>query len=125
VTVTVAWLSYDTRLDRRPNDTARRLASGGMTPTLRHQVITVAGAAPPDAQWQDWTRRHAYATVQATLTGDEHPPDTTRSALRQVMATITLHGNDGWTSTVQQVEFLSLTLVDRQWRVASVTSQPT
>ena len=122
--VTRAWLSYDTRVDHRPNDTARRLALPRLSPALRAEVtgFDTAAAAAPDAQWQDWTRRHAWATVTVALGGDDHPPDAADTAWRQVAATITLHGDQQWTDTVQQTEFVRLTSVQGSWLASRVTT---
>jgi hypothetical protein len=122
--VTRAWLSYDTRVDHRPNDTARRLALPRLSPALRAEVtgFDTAAAAAPDAQWQDWTRRHAWATVSVALGGDDHPPDTADTAWRQVAATITLHGDQQWTDTVQQTEFVRLTSVQGTWLASRITT---
>jgi hypothetical protein len=122
--VTRAWLSYDTRVDHRPNDTARRLALPRLSPALRAEVtgFDTAAAAAPDAQWQDWTRRHAWATVTVALGGDDHPPDTADTAWRQVAATLTLHGDQQWTDTVQQTEFVRLTSVQGTWLATRITT---
>jgi len=122
--VTRAWLSYDTRVDHRPNDTARRLALPRLSPQLRAEVtgFDTAAAAAPDAQWQDWTRRHAWATVTVALGGDDHPPDTADTAWRQVAATITLHGDQQWTDTVQQTEFVRLASVQGAWLATRMTT---
>ncbi|HEX2807175.1 MAG TPA: hypothetical protein VHN80_13510 [Kineosporiaceae bacterium] len=117
-----AWLSYDTRLDHRPNDTAARLALPWLTPALREQVLSLPRGSTSDVEWQDWTRHHAQATVQVALGGDDHPPDNSAVAWRQVTATMVLHGNDGWRTTLRQVEFLQLTGRDGRWLVAGVVT---
>lgn len=117
-----AWLSYDTRVDRRPNDTTRRLALPLLTPAFRAQILAFTSSVAPGAEWDDWTSRHAYATVTTQLGGDDHPPDTPTTAWRQVIATITLHGDQDWTATQQQTQFLQLTRTAQGWRVAGLTA---
>lgn len=120
-----AWLSWDTTVDRRPNDTARRLALIWVTPQLRRQVLRVAGESAPGAEWQEWTRRHARATVTVTLGADDHPPDSPTTAYRQVVATITLRGDAGWTRTVQRTVFLELAPAGDRWLVDKITTSRT
>ena len=119
---TRAWLSYDTRIDQRPNDTARRLALPLLTSTLRQQILAHAPNAAAGATWDNWTRRHAYATVTVRIGSDDRPADTTTSAWRQVQATLTLHGDQGWTETQQQTQFLELARTPLGWRVAQLTA---
>jgi hypothetical protein len=117
-----AWLSYDTRIDHRPSDTARRLALPLLTPAFRAQTLAFTPAAAPGAEWDDWTSRHAYAIVSTRLGGDDHPPDTPAAAWRQITATITLHGDQSWTAIQQQTQFLQLTHTAQGWRVAQLTA---
>jgi hypothetical protein len=117
---TRAWLSFDTRVDQRPNDTARRLALPWLAPGLRQEVESFTGAAAPGAEWADWTARHAWATVGVEPGGDDHPPDGPQTAWRQVLAVVTLHGDGGWTASQRYAEFLQLQLVDGRWLVADL-----
>lgn len=119
---TRAWLSYDTRIDHRPNDTARRLALPLLTPAFQSQILAFTPAAAAGADWDDWSSHHAYATVSSRLGGDDHPADTPATAWRQVIATITLHGDQGWTRTEQQTQFLQLAHTPPGWRVAQLTA---
>jgi len=125
LSATRAWLSYDTVIDQRPNDTAKRSALAWLSPTLARQVTAYTSATSPDAQWQEWRRHQAHATVTAEIGGDEHPPDTSQDAWRQVHATVTLHGRDGWISTVQVIDFVHLRLIAGRWLVADLTTAPT
>lgn len=118
-----AWLSYDTRLDRRPNDTALRLALPLLTPQLRQQLQAYTPAAAPGVDWDTWTSHHAHATVAVRLGGDDHPPDTPTTAWRQVLATVTLRGDPGWSGEVLRVsQFLQLARTPQGWRVAQLTA---
>lgn len=121
---TTAWLSHDTRVDARPNDTARRLALPWLAPALRRQVLAFTSAAAPGAEWAQWSSRHAHATVVPELGGDDHPPDTADTAWRQVVATINLRGDAGWTDTVQRTIFVQLGLVDGRWLVTDLRTAP-
>jgi hypothetical protein len=118
--VVTAWFSYDTRVDTRPNDTARRLALPWLAPDLRQQVITYSTGTGPGASWESWAARHAWGTVAAGLGGDDHPPDTVGTAQRQVVATVTLHGDDGWTTTLRRTCFLHLDLLSGRWLVTDL-----
>jgi hypothetical protein len=120
---TSAWLSYDTRVDHRPNDTARRLALPWLAPQLRRGVLGFAGGAPPGAQWSDWSAHHARATVESQLGSDDHPPDVAGTAWRQVIAAVRLHGDGGWTATLRQTLFVQLRLIDGRWLVSDVRTQ--
>jgi hypothetical protein len=119
---TRAWFSWDTRVDRRPNDTARRLALGWLTPTLRGQVVDFRSEASPGADWEDWARRHAHASVIARLGGDDRPPDGADVTYRQVIAVITLQGDKGWKAVQERTVFLRLALDSGRWRVAEITA---
>lgn len=118
-----AWLSYDTLVDHRPNDTARRLALPWLAPPLRQQVLAFASDADPGADWGLWTRHRARAAVTTELGGDDHPPDTAASAWRQVTATVRLRGADGWTVDFQKIEFIQLVLVGDRWLVADLRTE--
>jgi hypothetical protein len=126
--VTTAWLSYDTRVDGRPNDTARRLALRFLTPALRRQVSGFVPTTGPGAQWEDWTRRHAHATVGSRLGHDDHPPDSAQVAYRQVVATVTLRGDGGWVLVQRPTLFVELTRIPAAsptpgaWLVSDVRS---
>lgn len=119
---TRAWFSWDTRVDRRPNDTARRLALEWLTPTLRRQVVDFRSEASPGADWEDWARRHAHAGVTTRLGGDDRPPDGADTTYRQVIAVITLQGDKGWRAVQERTVFLRLVLDSGRWRVAEVTA---
>lgn len=122
LTTVRAVLSWDTRVDTRPNDTVRRLALGWLTPGLRRETSTFAGDSAPGAEWDEWTRRHARADVDVRLGGDEHPPDTTSAVHRQVHAIITLRGDGGWTTVQRRTLFLRLALTGGFWRVDEITA---
>jgi hypothetical protein len=117
---TAAWLAYDTRVDRRPNDTARRLALPWLAPAMRRQILAFTSSADAGADWAQWSGRHAHATVEPHLGSDDHPPDDDGTAWRQVVATVTLHGDGGWTSTLQRTVFVQLSLVDGHWLVTDL-----
>jgi hypothetical protein len=118
--VTAAWFRYDTRVDHRPNDTARRLAMAWLAPAMRRQVLTFTSTTDPGAEWISWTARHAWASVGARPGGDDHPADLPDAAWRQVLAKITLHGDDGWTAEVRRTVFLHLARMDGQWLVTGL-----
>jgi len=120
--VTTAWFSWDTRVDGRPNDTARRLAPPWLAPALRRQVLAFTSDAAPGAEWAGWTARHARATVAVALGGDDHPPDGPTQAWRQVGATIALVGDAGWTATVERTVFVRLEEIGGLWFAADLTA---
>jgi hypothetical protein len=115
-----AWLSYDTRIDTRPNDTARRLALPWLAPALRHQVLAVGGDAAAGATWARWTAHRARARVTARLGGDDHPADTADDAWRQVEAAVTLTGDGGWSAQFRQTTFVQLVRISGHWLVGAV-----
>ena len=118
--VTEAWFRYDTRVDHRPNDTARRLALTWLAPAMRRQVLTFTSTADPGAEWAGWTAQHAWAGVDARPGGDDRPADQDDAACRQVIAVITLHGDGGWTAEVRRTVFLRLARMDHQWLVTGL-----
>jgi hypothetical protein len=115
-----AALAWDTRLDHRPNDTIRRLALAYLTPALRKAVLTMSADTDPGHDWADWTRRHAHAAVTVRLGTEDHPDDTNATAYRQVLATITLTGDDGWQSQRDYTAFLRLDTASNSWHVSTL-----
>ena len=109
----------DTAVDSSPTDAFRR-AAAWLAPSLlatvgRHSQVD------PDATWSTWVRHRAYLVVRANLAMDDHPPDTTETAHRQVYATITPTGRDGWRGVPRtEVLFVTLTPVLGSWRLAAV-----
>jgi hypothetical protein len=118
---TRALFSWDTRVDRRPNDTARRLALTWLAPSLRQQVIDFRSESSPGADWEAWVRRHARARVTAVLGAEDRPADGGDSAYRQVLAVIALEGDGGWRATERRTVFLRLTRDSGRWSIAEIT----
>ena len=110
----------DTAVDSSPTDTFRR-AAAWLAPSLSATVSQRARTADQDATWSTWVRHRAYLVVRASLAMDDHPPDTTKTARRQVYATITPIGRDGWRGVPHtEVLFVTLTPVHGSWRLAAV-----
>jgi hypothetical protein len=111
---------FDTAVDADPNSTAARAAAAGwLTPGFASQVRDYPPVAAPGAQWTEWASHRAYVRVTTSLGGDEHPPDSATTARRQVTAQLTPVGRDGWTGpTKQAISFVTLSLIDGQWRLA-------
>jgi len=120
VAATRSWLSYDTRVDHRPNDTAKRLALPWLAPALRQQVVGFSSTTDPGADWATWTAHHAHAGVEVQVGGDDHPADTASTASRQVRATVSLQGDAGWTASLQRTVFVQLTSIDGAWLVSDL-----
>lgn len=115
-----AWFSYDTGVDSDPNGTAER-ASAWLTPSFAVQVRRSRPVAAPGAQWNGWAAHRAYLRVTTSLGGDDHPPDTAASAVRQVIAVLRPVGRDGWRGPVsRQVVFVVLARARGDWRVAGI-----
>jgi hypothetical protein len=111
---------FDTAVDADPNSTAARAAAAGwLTPGFASQVRDYPPVAAPGAQWTEWASHRAYVQVATSLGGDQHPPDSATTARRQVIAQLTPVGRDGWTGPTQTaVSFVTLSLLDGQWRLA-------
>jgi hypothetical protein len=118
----IALGSADTTIDTDPNATARRAVTW-LDPAFAAQVRAFPPIQAPGAQWAQWASHRAALRVTARLGGDEHPPDTASTAYRQVLATVTPVGRDGWRGPVQQqVWFVSLTRTAGRWLLASARS---
>jgi hypothetical protein len=120
--VTVAALatlwSHDTTLDTSPADAAAR-AARWLTPRYARLL-----AQPPSsgmgAEWHGWATRRGYTRVrvdQVTRVGT----DTTGRVSRRARVNRTLHGDHGWTSTLDPLTVTAdLTRRGQQWRVTRV-----
>ena len=110
----------DTLLDSDPNGTAHR-AIAWLAPSFAATVRHAPPVAAPGAQWNTWATHHAYLRVSTALGGDDHPRDTARSALRQVIATIHPIGRDQWRGAAYtDVVFVALTRLAVGWRLSSI-----
>jgi hypothetical protein len=119
----LAWELSDTKLDKGPNDTAER-AQDWLTPTLVRQVTSFYATKSPGAAWSTWTRHHAWLRVALTLTNDDHRPDTTTTAVRQLLVQIAPTGRDSWTGTPSEhVDAVLLERTPAGWRLASLFSR--
>lgn len=116
---TRALVSADTIIDQRPQDTAVRAANAGWLMLAYAQAqFDASTSAPPGAQWDSWTRHRAYVVVTAHLSGDDHPPDTARVAVRKVLLTEQAVGRDGWHDVVKAyVIAVVLKKVNNEWRI--------
>ncbi|HZC72730.1 MAG TPA: hypothetical protein VE442_18675 [Jatrophihabitans sp.] len=92
-----AMASADTAVDDNPQHTALRAAwAGWLTPRYAQQIQTAKITSPPGAQWDTWYRHRGYVVVAASLSGDDHPPDTATAAARKVVLRERPVGRDGW-----------------------------
>lgn len=90
--------AWDSNLDRRPNDAARRAAAYA-TPEFRARMLAGEPRGSPGERWTVLVSHHGWTTVTAELGGiGENPPTTTRAAVRPVTPVPVDHGADGWTS---------------------------
>lgn len=114
-----ALASADTAVDPRPQHTAVRAAlAGWLTPTYGHEQLAATITAATTAQWNTWTRHHAYVVVTARLSGDDHPPDTVTAAARMVLLTERPIGRDGWRGSVTTtVVAVVLKKINGNWRI--------
>ena len=118
---TRALLALDTTVDAGSNATARR-QQVWLTPAFAKQVQSAIPIAAPGAVWTSWAHHRAHLTVRTALGGDDLPPSKAGTAYRQVLATLTPTGRDGWHGSPQQrVEFVSLArIAGGVWRIAAM-----
>lgn len=89
---------WDSALDRRPNDAARRAAAYA-TPRFRSEMLAGEPDGLPGERWNALVSHHGWTTVTARLGGlGQDPPTTATSAMRAVTPVPVDHGTDGWTS---------------------------
>lgn len=117
----------DTRLDRRPNDAARRAAAYA-TPGLRSQLLSGEPVGAPGVRWTELVRHNGWSTVASRLGGiGEDPPTSATSATRAVTPIPTDHGDDGWMSHPDPpgtyIVVLNRPRKGRGWAVRSYTIQ--
>lgn len=118
---------WDSELDRRPNDAARR-AAAYVTPRLRARMLSGEPDGPPGQRWTGLVRHHGWTTVTTELGGlGENPPTTVGTAVRAVTPVPVDHGTDGWTSDPDPpgtyIVELDRVGKDRPWAVDSYTIQ--
>ena len=94
--VTATW-TVDTTVDTSWYAAELR-ATAYMTKSYATSIRQNPPASGPGATWTTWAT-HQAATVVAITTEDDPggPTDTTTSAYRKVLATVTPHGTGGWT----------------------------
>lgn len=123
-----ALFEWDTRLDRSPQDAARR-ASAWMTPALaaRQAVVTGGGGLA----WSQLAVVDGYTTAAATLDTEPPPAVATGQTVRRVFVTVmgvtavAATGASGPAVWRQSwVVLISLTRLPQGWRVAQLVEQP-
>lgn len=120
-------LGADTAVDAEENQTAVRAALGGwLTPAYAGQVRRYPPIAAPGATWNGWVAHRAYLRVTSRLGADDHPPDTTTTAHRQVLAVVSPIGRDGWHGAAVPVTvFVTLARTPAGWLLASTQTSST
>jgi len=123
----VRLLLVDTRLDRRPNDAARR-AVAYATPRLRSALLSGEPVGAPGVDWTELVEHQGWSTVGSQLGGiGEDPPTTATSATRAVTPLLTDHGNGGWTNHPDPpgtyIVVLNRARKGKVWAVSSYTIQ--
>lgn len=118
---------WDSELDRRPNDAARRAAAYA-TPALRTRMLSGEPDGSTGARWTGLVRHRGWSTVTARLGGiGESPPTTSTRAVRSVTPVPVDHGTDGWTSYPDPpgtyIVVLDRAGEGRFWAVSSYTIQ--
>jgi hypothetical protein len=118
---------WDTELDRRPNDAARRAAPYA-TPQLRAQLLSATPEGAPGNRWDVLVRHRGWTTVTTESGGiGEDPPTSDTAAVRAVTPVPVDHGVDGWTSSPDPpgtyIVKLSRVGKGRPWSVSSYTIQ--
>lgn len=118
---------WDTVLDRRPNDAARRAAAYA-TPELRSRMLAAEPDGPPGERWNALVSHHGWTTVTTRLGGlGENSPTSATTATRAVTPVLVDHGTDGWTSDPEApgtyIVVLDRAGRDRPWAVTSYTIQ--
>ena len=74
----------------------------------------------PGAEWTGWAAHRAYAEVDTSVGGDDHPADTATTAYRQVLVVVRPVGRDGWRGDPQRrTSFVTLARADHRWRLAA------
>lgn len=122
VTGARALASADTAVDRDdPQHTAVRAAwAGWLTPNYARQVVTAKVVGAPGIEWETWYRHRAYLAVNATPSGEDHPPDTAAVAARKVVLRERAIGRDGWQDKpTTVVVVVVLKSVNHVWRIDS------
>ncbi|MBO8188892.1 hypothetical protein [Streptomyces spirodelae] len=123
--LTAMW-TYDTDVDRGPQDAGVRTADAGwLTETYARRLRDHRSGSAPGAQWETWSQHRAYTTVELAKTEDASKPgDTDTVAWRQWTLTTTPHGRDGWKqqpTTVVAFVHLVRAAAGKPWRVADIT----
>lgn len=118
---------WDSALDRRPNDAARRAAAYA-TPVLRSRMLAAEPDGPPGERWNALVSHHGWTTVTTRLGGlGENSPTSATTATRAVTPVLVDHGTDGWTSDPEApgtyIVVLHRAGRDRAWAVNSYTIQ--
>ncbi|MFG3253219.1 hypothetical protein [Streptomyces sp. NPDC048172] len=118
--------TFDTTVDRRPQDAELRTAEAGwLTGAYADRLRAHRSRPVPGAQWQQWDDHRAYTTVGLKQTQDAaKPPDTETEAWRQWTVTATPTGRDRWRGdpvTVTAYVQLTRSAPGKPWRVAGIT----
>lgn len=118
---------WDTELDRRPNDAARRAAAYATTP-FRNRLLFGEPSGSPGARWTELVSHRGWTTATTRLGGlGESQATTNTAAVRAVTPAPVDHGTDGWTSYPDApgtyVVVLKRAEKDRSWAVGSYTIQ--
>ncbi len=118
-----ATFTYDTALDRSPDDAQLRSAVYA-TPSFAaelKQPLQQGGGQ----EWNTLTAHHGYTTVALTVNHDDgRPPDQLRAAARSYTVTVTGHGDNGWSAPLDSQTmyvFLTRTGTATPWQVSRVS----
>jgi len=118
-----ATFTYDTALDRSPDDAQVRsavYATPAFAAVLKQPLQQGGGA-----QWNTLTAHHGFTTVALTENHDDgRPPDQLGAAARGYTVATTGHGDDGWSTPLDSQTmyvFLTRTGTATPWQVSRVS----
>ncbi len=116
-----AYYSWQPTVDTTRADAARR-ALPWLGGRLAQATRDYQPHAAPGADWNSWADHHATLRVRVGRGADDGAPaDTTATAVREYVVTLTPRSRT-WTGTpVQLVDFVTLTRGPGGWRITSLT----
>ena len=119
--------TFDTTTQASTNPATVRSALW-CTPSLKARMLAELPQGSPGGQWIEWTAHKASTTVAVRWAPQSGaPPETTTAAYESYDATVTPHGEHGWTGAPDYYVLwvtLSRTGPKAPWEVASFEVQP-
>lgn len=120
VAALTALYSYDTTVDRRPADAARR-ARPWLSASFRSSITSLPPQSGPGATWSTWAAHRAIVHTTVTPGSDARPDNLATRTYRQYLVTLTPRGRDGWRGPARRITvFLALDRTTTGWAVSTV-----